>query len=242
MANLPAQPIQGLIDGITVLHALASRGEPCSASTLGRELGLEKTRVHRILGTFTYLGIAHRTPKGRYTAGPGIHVLAAQSLRSSGLMQRSSAHLAKLDSTGYITALGTLWRDKVSYLYHHAPGLSPVEAVGGAGPFAATLSSIGIALLALQPEEDVRRLYAGREVPGFGDLDSLLRELPATRSRGYAIVHRSPHDTSIAVALGAPAYAAIALAGDIAERDKPKMAVLLQETVHSIEGVPDEPS
>jgi DNA-binding IclR family transcriptional regulator len=243
MPKLPAQPIQGLIDGITVLQELTTQREPCSVSALGRELGLEKTRVHRILGTFAHLGIVHRTAEGRYAAGPGMHVLAAQSLYSSGLMQRSLARLGRLGATaGCVTALGVLWRDKVSYLYHQTPGVSPLESVGRMGLFEASRSSIGIMLLALHQEPDVRQLYADRPIQGFESMDTFLQELALTRTRGFTAVISKGKHRSIAIPVGTPPYAAIALAGSMTDEDQEKALALLRGAAHDIEGGPDEPS
>ena len=97
MKELPAQPVKGLQDGIIVLQQLANMREPVSGLELSRELGIEKTRVNRILKTLTSLGIAYRTGSRKYTSGPGMHVLAAQSLAASGLFRASIKHLEELD-------------------------------------------------------------------------------------------------------------------------------------------------
>ena len=97
MKELPAQPVKGLQDGIIVMQQLANMREPVSGLELSRELGIEKTRVNRILKTLTYLGIAYRTASRKYASGPGMHVLAAQSLAASGLFRASVKHLEELD-------------------------------------------------------------------------------------------------------------------------------------------------
>jgi DNA-binding IclR family transcriptional regulator len=159
MEKLPAQPIKGLQDGIIVLQQLANSREPVSSLELSNELGIEKTRVNRILKTLTYLGIAYRTTSRKYSSGPGMHVLAAQSLAASGLFHTSVRHLEDLSVLGHITALGVLWRDKVSYLFHHSPGTPFQEAIGRTQLYPATQSSLGMVLMAQKSDKEIFDLY-----------------------------------------------------------------------------------
>src|SRR5258706_11898625 len=112
---LPAQPNQSLIDGLTVLQALAVSTEPVGGRALARELGLEATRVNRLLKTLAYLGMARQTPKRKYLPGPAMHVLSAQSLFGSGLIRRALPVLENLQQSGHVVALGVLWRGPVCY-------------------------------------------------------------------------------------------------------------------------------
>ncbi|RLA69960.1 MAG: transcriptional regulator, partial [Epsilonproteobacteria bacterium] len=64
--ELPAQPIKGLIEGMTVLQQVASVRKPVSTLELAVQLGMEKTRVNRILKTLAYAGMVHRTSNRRY--------------------------------------------------------------------------------------------------------------------------------------------------------------------------------
>jgi len=86
---LPAQPNQSLIDGLACLQQLASEREPVGGRELARDLGLEPTRVHRLLRTLAHLGLAQQDAQRRYRPGPGIHVLAAQAMFGSGLLRRA---------------------------------------------------------------------------------------------------------------------------------------------------------
>lgn len=72
---LGAQPNRSLIDGIATLQALASSPEPVGCREIARQLGLDPTKVNRLLKTLTYLGIARQTANRKYTAGSGMHVL-----------------------------------------------------------------------------------------------------------------------------------------------------------------------
>src|SRR5687768_12021147 len=78
-----SQANQSIIDGISVLQALATSEEPVGSRELARRLGLENTRVNRLLKTLAAIGMAEQNVVRKYSPGPGMHVLAAQSLYAS---------------------------------------------------------------------------------------------------------------------------------------------------------------
>lgn len=218
--KLNAQPNQSLIDGITTLQALATSPEPVGCRELARRLGADATKVNRLLKTLAYLGIARQTADRKYTAGPGMHVLAAQSLFASGLIRRALPALEGLRRFGHTVALGVLWEENVSYLFHAPPGIEASRGLGRIGLLPATTSGIGIVLLSEHEDQDVRELYEGRDIPMFPEgIDQLLAKLAEVRRLGYARVHvaddRDHH--VIAVSTGDPAHAGVALSGWIPE-------------------------
>jgi DNA-binding IclR family transcriptional regulator len=232
---LPAQPNQSLIDGMMVLQSLAGSSSEVGVRELARMLSLESTRVHRLLRTFLHLGMAERTAQGKYRPGPAIHVLASQCLFGSGLIRRALPVLERLAENGRTVALGVLWRDSTSYLYHG--GASAAEALGRVGLYPATRSSIGLALLAQRPLEEVDRLYRQRQTPGFAGLDELKEELRLVRSRGFAVVDESarPLRRTVAVTVGMPAYAGVAVAGAVSDRQLPALVGVLRQAAQDID-------
>jgi DNA-binding IclR family transcriptional regulator len=215
-----AQPNQSLIDGILTLQALASAPEPVGCRELARQLGANTTRVNRLLKTLAYMGIVRQTSDRKYAPGPGMHVLAAQSLFASGLIRRALPELERLRRFGHTVAMGVLWNDSVSYLFHAPPGIEAARGLGRIGLLPATTSGIGIMLLSQLPDEEVHELYDDREIPMFPNgIESLLAKLAVTREQGYARVHvaddRDHH--VVAVATGAPVVAGLAMSGWIPE-------------------------
>ncbi|MFP4379224.1 MAG: IclR family transcriptional regulator [Candidatus Sumerlaeia bacterium] len=200
----PAQPNQSLGAGIDCLLALASAREPMGSRPLARKLGLEATKVNRLLGTLASIGLAVKTEDRRYVPGPGLHVLAAMSLRGSRLFSAAAPVLEELRaSTGMLVALGVLWRREVCYLFHAPPG-TPLEAtVAARDLFPAERSAIGLALFAAEEKVNYRKYYAKESLP---EIESAVRQ---ARARGYAL---APDNVSMAVAVGNPAVAALALA------------------------------
>jgi DNA-binding IclR family transcriptional regulator len=235
---LPAQPNQSLIDGLSVLQALAVSKDPVGGRALARELGLEPTRVNRLLKTLAYLGMARQTTNRKYLPGPAMHVLSAQSLFGSGLIRRALPVLEGLSRFNHVVALGVLWRDQVCYLYHCPPGETPAKALGRMNLYPASQSSIGRVLLAAQEGDFVRALYKDKEIPLYpAGIDALFKDLDRVRKDGfaYAVQQKEPLEASVAIPIGAPRYAGLAFGGDVAADEVPQLVAALHDAAIEIE-------
>lgn len=234
---LPAQPNQSLIDGLAVLQALTAAGEPVGGRALARQLDLEPTRTNRLLKTLAHLGLAQQGPDRRYAAGPAVHVLAAQSLRASGLVSRAIEPLRRLASFDCIVAMGVLWRTEVCYIYFATPGATVEQALGSRDPHPATTSGLGLAMLAGLTDAEVRRRYKGKSIPGYPSTGALLKHLNQVRADGFAVstINRAKGQATIATSVGQPAYAAIGLAGDLDLRRKNQYITALADVAARIE-------
>jgi DNA-binding IclR family transcriptional regulator len=238
-AKLNAQPNKSLIDGIITLQALATSPYPVGCRELARRLDIDPVKVNRLLKTLAYLGIARQTADRKYTAGPGMHVLAAQSLFASGLIRHALPVLENLRRFGHTVALGVLWQDNVSYLFHAPPGIEASRGLGRIGLLPATTSGIGIVLLSEYEDDDVRELYADRELPMFPEgIEQLLAKLAEVRRLGYARVHvadaRDHH--VVAVSTGDPAHAGVAMSGWIPEAATTELVAALRAAATEIGG------
>lgn len=232
-----AQPNQSLIDGIATLQALAVSPEPIGTRELARKLGFDPTRVNRLLKTLAYLGIARQTANRKYTAGPGMHVLAAQSLFASRFVQNAMPVLEELRRFELTIAMGVLWNHDVSYLFHAPPGMDSAQALGRIGLLPASQNGIGIALLAGFDDAHVVELYEGEDVPGYpGGVQDLLKTLAETRAQGYARVRVGPNQDrhTIAIGVSEPAFAAIGMSGWIPEEATPAIVSALKEAAARI--------
>jgi DNA-binding IclR family transcriptional regulator len=217
----PAQPNQSLIDGLACLQALAAAGGSIGCRELARQLGLEPTRVNRLLGTLSYLGLAEQTLERRYQPGPGMHVLSAQALKGSRLLQRALPVLRQLRRTKLVVALGVLWREEVCYLFHTKPGQSFAEGAFHFDLFPAEQSAIGLVLLAHR-----------ENLPGL--TAATRRQLPRIRREGYCFLERTTGDNALAVAVGTPPVAALALAGKFTPQELPDLLPTLQSAAARI--------
>lgn len=225
----PAQPNQSLLGGLECLQALAGAERPVGSRELARLLDLEPTRANRLLGTLALSGLAERTPGGKYAPGPGLHVLAAMSLRGSRLLSKALPHLETLrtEARGFAVALGCLWRRQVAYLFFAESGARLEAAVAGRALFAAEQSSIGLALLAAKSAAELRALY--RERPP-AEQAAILRSVAEVRRQGWALVG----GRTLGVAVGSPPVAGLALAGKPTPRVRPGLVAKLKETAEAI--------
>jgi DNA-binding IclR family transcriptional regulator len=233
---LNAQPNFSLIDGITVLQALATSEAPIGSRELARRLNLETTRANRLLRTLAYMGIARQTADRKYVPGPGMFVLAAQSLFASGIIKDAMPHLEALRRFNLTVAFGVLWRDTVSYLYHALPGMPSIEGLGRVGVYPASKGGIGLILLAASGDEHVREVYINRDVPGFGTVETLLEKLKLIRADDYVRhpVMDKPGEHTLAIAVGSPPHAAVALSGWIPDGALEELLAALRVVASSI--------
>jgi hypothetical protein len=149
----PAQPNQSLIHGIGCLQTVIASSAPIGSREVSRRLGMEHTRVNRHLKTFVSLGILQQMVDKSYVPGPGIHVLAAQSLRASGLLKAALPVIRNLVQGELSVALGVLWEKNVCYLYHGKPGIHFDAGISSMDLFPAERSSIGMILSAPSKDE-----------------------------------------------------------------------------------------
>ncbi len=232
---------QSLIDGIATLQELALSGKPVGCRELARRLDMEPTRVNRLLQTLDHIGIARKTPKRKYTSGPGMHVLSAQSLFASGLINKVVQPLETLRKYNLLVALGMLWRDHVSYLYHAAPGTDTVNALGQHGFYPASKGGVGMALLAERPESEIEALYENKEIDGYPGPDGIIilkHDLQAIKQQGYAFVQTGEDTHTLAIAVGKPAFCAIALSGWISKNSLNELIDALRDVANIINEIP----
>jgi len=178
------------------LQGIAASDHPIGGRELSRILELDITKVNRMLRTLAYLGLVRQTPDRKYTSGPGMHILAAQSLYATGYIQNAIAPLESLKNFGLIVAMGVLWQDKVTYLYHALPGMNSVDAMGRLSYYPATISGIGLSLLSELDDDEISHLYKDKEIEGFpAGFASLMEKIYEIRSLGYTRVETT--DTSL---------------------------------------------
>ena len=212
---MPAQPNQSLADGITLLGLLCATGRLGTREAADR-LGWELTRTNRMLGTLRDIGLAKQNSARQYLPGPGIHILAAQCLKGSGLLASAMPILARQPKTNLGIAIGVLWRGSVCYLMHAEAGASLEERKQDVTPYPADQSSIGLIL----------------EASGASSAPiNPAGQLAMARTQGYAVHHDGVGKTgygSVAVAIagrpGAVPIAGLAYFGDLRRTSPAKLA------------------
>lgn len=229
---LPGQPNQSVLDGMRCLQELAASQEPVGVRELARRLKLDATRVNRLLRTMAHTGMLQRSKKGTYAPGPALFVMSTRNLYGSGFFRRVLGVLESLRAEDLTAGMGTLWNTHVSYIFHSKPRMTAEEAMGRVSLAPATGSSIGMCLLALRSDPEIKALYRDAAIPGFEDsgLSGLLEELSEIRRRGYAVT-RSLTDSrqvSVGMTIGNPPLWGIALSGVLAPKRIPQVVRTLR--------------
>jgi IclR family acetate operon transcriptional repressor len=206
-----AYEIDAVRKAVRVLHALADADGGVGVSELGRDLGIGKASVFRLLRTLAELGLVQQDSETRqYRLGPELIPLGQAASDSIDL--RSVARPAMERLTGgtgmpsYLNVAGS--RDVVCL--EHVRSLSQIDLYGQAGhtmPYHACPS--GLVLLAFGPGDRLERAFS-LGLPRYGrntivSRRALRAALADVRSRGYAFGIDAPifdHHGSVVGALG----------------------------------------
>lgn len=236
---LPKQPNKSLIDGIACLQGVASRSEYVGVSELSQVLNLEQTKVHRLLKTLAHLGFTQQNSSRKYGPGPAIYALAAQTLYASHFIRDALGPLEELRAKQpHIVAMGVVWNRRVNYLYHAKRGTPLEQAIGTFGTWQSADSGIGLAVMASLDNEEIQRLYEGRELEFYEDgLKGLKTRLAEVRKAGHAKVetHSGHLNTTIALPLKSNPIVGVGVSGRIKEGQMAKVLEMLRNTVAAID-------
>lgn len=203
---MSSQPNQSLIDGIRCLQYLVSSGRAIGCRELSRLMGINTTRVNRLLMTMASIGLTQQDAQRRYLPGPGIHALAAQAIRGSALFSQALPLLERFAPKDIVVAMAVLWEDQVIYIYHSKPGSQVSQALAGFHMLPAWQSVIGMSLLAAETDEALQKRFTGKQWQLLGP------HVAQQRERGYVVWHHDDGEVSMAQPLGAHS-AALAFAG-----------------------------
>lgn len=203
---MSSQPNQSLIDGIRCLQYLVSSGRAIGCRELARLMGINTTRVNRLLMTMASIGLTMQDAQRRYLPGPGIHALAAQAIRGSALFSQALPLLERHAPKDIVVAMGVLWEDQVIYIYHSEPGSQVSQALAGFHMLPAWQSVIGMSLLAAESDDELQKRFTPEQ------WQQLAPHVAFQRQHGYVVWHHDDGEVSMAQPLGAHS-AALAFAG-----------------------------
>ncbi|MCR9001647.1 IclR family transcriptional regulator domain-containing protein [Rahnella perminowiae] len=203
---MSSQPNQSLIDGIRCLQYLVSSDRAIGCRELARLMDINATRVNRLLMTMAAMGLTQQDDQRRYLPGPGIHALAAQSIRGSALFSQALPLLERHAPKDIVVAMGVLWEDQVTYIYHSEPGLQVSQALAGFHMLPAWQSVIGMSLLAAESDDALQARFTQEQ------WQTMAPYLAQQREQGYVVWQHDDGEVSMAQPLGAH-NAALAFAG-----------------------------
>jgi IclR family transcriptional regulator, acetate operon repressor len=247
----PKSGVQSVERVFALLELITDAGGSVSLSELASSTDLPLPTIHRLLRTLLPMGYVRQLPNRRYTLGPRlIRIGVTASKQLGALAQPWLASLA--DQLGETSNMAVLDGDMVLYVAQ-APSKHSMRMFTEVGHRVHTHNSgVGKAILAQLPDDAVRRIVsrAGMPTPterSIGDVEALIADLDAIRSRGYSIDDGEQEVgvrcLSVAVP-GAPTHTAISVSGPAARVDDTfaeRAVPMLHEVARSIGENLEEP-
>lgn len=181
--------------GMKLLRYIAEGGSTANLSEVGRIIDVNRVTVMRLLTTLEHEGMIERLPQGGHRVGMAFLTLAASALGSIDLLgagRRMVEHLsAQLGASAYMVVLDGY---NVVYVHREMPESGLVSHIRVGSRVPAFLTAPGRAMLALLPDAELKRLWAGwREDNADGasdnqrvDLAQLAQQLEEDGRNGHA--------------------------------------------------------
>ena len=215
-AASPTGLVPAVSRALALLERLADARGPLSLARLASDLALPKSSVHGLCSTLVSFGYLRRQPDGAFLIGPRVMGLAEAFVSGIDVAREFAAIWADVGAAPEETVvLSVLSGTDALYVAvrNSARPLGLAFNVGMRLP--AYLSGSGKAMLAFLPAAEVRERFAGGLVTrltkkGTRSVEALLKELAATRKRGYSVDDEAVREG--VCSFGAPVFGA---AGDV---------------------------
>lgn len=162
-------------------------------SEVARETGLTRATARRVLLTLEQLGYA-RSDGRKFELTPKVLDIGYAYLSSLDLAEIAEADMERLvEHTQESCSAAVLDGSEIVYVARMPTKRIMAISLGLGSRLPAFCTSMGRALLADLPDEDVRDLLKNTELPKLTprtitDLDELCKELAAVRAQGWALV------------------------------------------------------
>ena len=191
--RIPRAQTRSLLRGLAALECVARDGE-AGVADVADALALPRASAHILLSTLTQSGYL-RQPKrrGRYRLDLKVLDLTNAVLRQMPVRERAAALLHELAAqTGLSTYLAVLFRHSVMTIDRIVPRPTPQARVDLGHTNPAYASSMGKAILAHLPAQELDRYLAATQLERITDTTittpTALREaLSDVKRRGYAL-------------------------------------------------------
>jgi DNA-binding IclR family transcriptional regulator len=193
-----------------ILKLLSSRSNPCGISEISRELGINKTAIHRILKSLKQSDFVEQDPNSqKYAIGRKMIEMGASLLSHFSLRRISLPHLQSLlDITNETTALAMLI-DLEGMVLDQLPSNHAIRWVVNPGKREPLwCGAFGKSMLAYMPYNTVKEvfdIFKSSETPILAsgraiNVDKLNEDLTSIRTRGFALSVEERAVGNIAVA------------------------------------------
>jgi len=191
-APRPQYPIESVDNALRLLLMFRDRSE-IRLSEAGEALGVAHSTAHRLLAMLAYYQFVRQDPASRaYRAGPALIEVGLSVVRAMDIRAVARPFLESLARTvGETVHLAVLEGTSARFLdaVESERALRVAARTGRVLPAHAT--SVGKAMLAALPGEELDRLYPGQTLPAqtartITTKPVLLEELKKVRKHGYA--------------------------------------------------------
>lgn len=191
-ADRPTYAIES-VDNALRLLLLIERDGQLRVSEASEALGVAVSTAHRLLAMLQYHGFVRQDPDSRiYLAGPTLIRLGLTAVRGMDLRTVARPFIEALrDETRETVHVAVLRGQEVLFV-DSVEGLNALRVASRVGSTMwAHCTSVGKALLASLPENDLLARYPNKTLPGITEhsitsRDALLEELKRVRAKGYA--------------------------------------------------------
>lgn len=194
---------------ILILELLAEESAGLTAANISEVLGMRRNKVYRILSALELRGLVERNGRGVYLLGPFAVGLARRLLSCVSIVGHARPILEELARKhGEAVYLTVLRDDDVIFLDMAAGGRHEKASAFVGKRFPSLATAAGKVIRALHSRDLLEKTFGGRkkrERPF--DLESVLAELDAIRSRGVAVDEGALDDGICSVATAVRDYA-----------------------------------
>jgi IclR family transcriptional regulator, pca regulon regulatory protein len=188
-----SESVRAFERGLSVIRSFGSHGSQMTLAEVARASGLSRATARRLLITLEELGYARRV-NDRFALTPRVLDLGYAYLSSFALPQLALPYLEQLSEEVHeASSVGVLDATEVVYVARVPANRVMTVSIGLGTKFPAYRTSLGRALLAALPDEEVATIWemSDRREPTprtVTELEGLLRHLETVRERGYALV------------------------------------------------------
>ena len=237
-------PVPAIDRALTVLEMLAASHKPLSLAEISRNLGVNRSSAHYIMGTLEARGYVQRGAlRGNYSIAAKLFGLANVSLTGLEIRSRAAPHLRKLVERISLTVHLTILSAHEAVIVDRvaAPSCRSIPTwIGKRMPIHCT--GAGKALLAWAPSDRVdacvQRGFVRYNDNTIVPAPRFRQELAAVRARGYSL--DDEEETIGLRCIGAPvlgpdghSVAAVSVSGTTTEIDEGRLERLAKEVVRA---------
>lgn len=188
-----SESVRSFERGLRVIRGFGSGASQLTLSEVARAAELNRATARRLLLTLVELGYARRVGD-RFSLTPRVLDLGYAYLSSFEVPDLALPYLEQLsEEIREASSVGVLDDADVTYVARVPANRVMTVSIGLGTRFPAYRTSLGRALLAALPDEEVTAIWerSDRRDPTqhtLRDVEALLRDLATVRERGYALV------------------------------------------------------